>query len=65
MTTDVAQAVDALVHLPDAPTETRNAVGAGLIRALGLGGRELPELSLEDFQLMAELGLIHNAPEEG
>jgi hypothetical protein len=39
-------------------------VGAGLIRALGLGGRELPELPLEDFQFMAALGLIHNPPEE-
>jgi hypothetical protein len=65
VTTDVAQAVDALEHLPDAPPETRNAVGSGLIRALGLGGRELPELPLEDFQFMAALGLIPNPPEEG
>jgi len=56
MTTDVAQVMDALEHLPDAPPEARDAVGAGLVRALGLT-RRLPEPPLEDFRLMYALGL--------
>jgi hypothetical protein len=63
VTTETATA--ALLHLHNAPSEARAEVGAQLLHALGLGGRRLPELSLEDFQLMAALGLIPNPPEEG
>jgi hypothetical protein len=55
----------ALLHLGSASPEVRAEVGPVLLHALGLGGRRLPELSLEDFQLMAALGLIPNPPEEG
>lgn len=65
MTSATAALAETLLELPDAPPQMRDAVGAELLHALGLAGRQLEPLSLEDFQLMAALGLIPNPPEEG
>ena len=63
MTTETATV--ALLHLGSASPEVRAEVGPVLLHALGLGGRRLPEPSLEDIELMAALGLNDNVPEEG
>jgi hypothetical protein len=65
MTSATAALAETLLELPDAPPRVRNAVGAELLHALGLAGRQLEPLSLADLELMAALGLIPNPPEEG